>query len=73
MNKNLEVLCTVSESIRIKSGAWDENGVFLYSTLNHIKYCLPNGCVCVGRECLLCCLSLTVFPRLQRLWHCAHA
>ncbi len=21
----------------------DENGVLIYTTLNHIKYCLPNG------------------------------
>lgn len=42
-NKKLEQLCTVHESIRIKSGAWDDNGVFIYTTLNHIKYCLPNG------------------------------
>ena len=27
----------------MKSGAWDENGVFVYSTLSHVKYCLPNG------------------------------
>jgi len=27
----------------VKSGAWDENGVFIYTTLNYIKYCLPNG------------------------------
>ncbi len=44
-NRKLEQLCTVHETIRIKSGAWDENGVFIYSTLNHIKYCLPNGFV----------------------------
>ncbi|KAM1123162.1 hypothetical protein FF1_004564 [Malus domestica] len=24
-------------------GARDDNGVFIYTTLNHIKYCLPNG------------------------------
>lgn len=42
-NKKLDQLCTVHETIRIKSGAWDENGIFIYSTLNHIKYCLPNG------------------------------
>ncbi|CAN6485085.1 unnamed protein product [Victoria cruziana] len=35
--------CTLHETIRVKSGAWDENGVFIYTTLNHIKYCLPNG------------------------------
>ncbi|KAF9010448.1 Coatomer, alpha subunit [Hymenopellis radicata] len=33
----------IHETIRIKSGAWDDAGVFLYSTLNHIKYCLPQG------------------------------
>jgi len=42
-NKKLEQLCTVHETMRIKSGAWDENGVFIYSTPNHIKFCLPNG------------------------------
>ncbi|KAI9124079.1 hypothetical protein K1719_005379 [Acacia pycnantha] len=35
--------CTLHETIRVKSGGWDDNGVFIYTTLNHIKYCLPNG------------------------------
>ncbi|XP_072962023.1 coatomer subunit alpha-1-like [Typha angustifolia] len=42
-NKKLVHRCTLHETIRVKSGAWDENGVFIYTTLNHIKYCLPNG------------------------------
>ncbi len=42
-NKRLVHTCTVHETIRVKSGAWDESGVFIYTTLNHIKYCLPNG------------------------------
>ncbi|KAM7264739.1 hypothetical protein ACFE04_002422 [Oxalis oulophora] len=42
-SKKLVHQCTLHETIRVKSGAWDENGVFIYSTLNHIKYCLPNG------------------------------
>eukprot|EP00276_Gloeochaete_wittrockiana_P011375 CAMPEP_0184649706 /NCGR_PEP_ID=MMETSP0308-20130426/7114_1 /TAXON_ID=38269 /ORGANISM="Gloeochaete witrockiana, Strain SAG 46.84" /LENGTH=1213 /DNA_ID=CAMNT_0027082633 /DNA_START=152 /DNA_END=3793 /DNA_ORIENTATION=- len=42
-NRKLDHLCTVHETIRVKSGAWDDNGVFVYTTLNHIKYCLPNG------------------------------
>eukprot|EP01105_Mastigella_eilhardi_P021820 TRINITY_DN5311_c0_g1_i1.p1 TRINITY_DN5311_c0_g1~~TRINITY_DN5311_c0_g1_i1.p1 ORF type:complete len:1263 (-),score=380.06 TRINITY_DN5311_c0_g1_i1:95-3883(-) len=42
-SKNLEQLATVHEIIRIKSGAWDEHGVFIYSTLSHLKYLLPNG------------------------------
>ncbi|CAI0474600.1 unnamed protein product [Linum tenue] len=42
-NKKLVHQCTLHETIRVKSGAWDDNGVFIYSTLNHFKYCLPNG------------------------------
>ena len=42
-NKKLTHRCTLHETIRVKSGAWDENGVFIYTTLNHVKYCLPNG------------------------------
>lgn len=33
----------IHETIRIKSGAWDDSGIFVYSTLNHIKYALPQG------------------------------
>ncbi|KAL4072497.1 coatomer WD associated region-domain-containing protein [Scleroderma yunnanense] len=42
-NKNFAQSSLVHETIRIKSGAWDDAGVFIYSTLNHIKYCLPQG------------------------------
>uniref|UniRef100_A0A2P2IV55 Coatomer subunit alpha n=2 Tax=Rhizophora mucronata TaxID=61149 RepID=A0A2P2IV55_RHIMU len=42
-NKKLVQQCSLHETIRVKSGAWDDNGVFIYTTLNHIKYCLPNG------------------------------
>eukprot|EP01103_Thecamoeba_quadrilineata_P016357 TRINITY_DN5443_c0_g1_i1.p1 TRINITY_DN5443_c0_g1~~TRINITY_DN5443_c0_g1_i1.p1 ORF type:complete len:1233 (+),score=244.75 TRINITY_DN5443_c0_g1_i1:33-3701(+) len=42
-NRKLEHQCTIHEAIRIKSGHWDESGVFIYNTLNHLKYCLPNG------------------------------
>ncbi|BAT94595.1 hypothetical protein LR48_Vigan588s001900 [Vigna angularis] len=42
-SKKLVHQCTLHETIRVKSGAWDENGVFIYTTLNHVKYCLPNG------------------------------
>eukprot|EP00933_Yihiella_yeosuensis_P037936 TRINITY_DN31926_c0_g1_i1.p1 TRINITY_DN31926_c0_g1~~TRINITY_DN31926_c0_g1_i1.p1 ORF type:complete len:1231 (+),score=309.08 TRINITY_DN31926_c0_g1_i1:52-3744(+) len=41
--KNLEYYHSFHENIRVKSGAWDENGVFVYATLSHVKYCLPNG------------------------------
>lgn len=36
-------LPAVHETIRVKSAAWDDSGVLIYTTLNHIKYCLPNG------------------------------
>ncbi|CAG8443593.1 6189_t:CDS:10 [Acaulospora morrowiae] len=42
-NKTLEQSCLIHETIRIKSGAWDDAGIFVYSTLNHIKYALPQG------------------------------
>jgi len=42
-NRKLGHACTVHETIRVKSGAWDDRGVFIYTTLNHIKYALPNG------------------------------
>ncbi|ESO90102.1 hypothetical protein LOTGIDRAFT_218145 [Lottia gigantea] len=42
-NRKLDNLCTIHENIRVKSGAWDESGVFVYTTSNHIKYALTNG------------------------------
>lgn len=42
-NKDLELITSLHETIRIKSAAWDDSGVLLYSTLNHIKYTLLNG------------------------------
>ncbi|KIV96927.1 hypothetical protein PV10_00740 [Exophiala mesophila] len=43
VNKSLEQVSTLHETIRIKSATWDDSGVLLYSTLNHIKYTLLNG------------------------------
>jgi coatomer subunit alpha len=43
ITRKLEVLCSVQESTRVKSGTWDENGVFVYTTSNHIKYALTAG------------------------------
>ncbi|XP_048728495.1 coatomer subunit alpha-like [Ostrea edulis] len=42
-NRKLESLCTIHENIKLKSGAWDESGVLVYTTSNHIKYALTNG------------------------------
>lgn len=44
-NKIFSQHSLIHETIRIKSGAWDDTGVFIYSTLNHIKYCLAQGYV----------------------------
>ncbi|GAV50250.1 hypothetical protein ZYGR_0U01060 [Zygosaccharomyces rouxii] len=41
--KRLELINSMHETIRIKSACWDETGVLVYSTLNHIKYILLNG------------------------------
>lgn len=35
----------IHEAIRIKSRAWDDAGVFIYPTFNHVKYGLSQGCV----------------------------
>ncbi|EGV65925.1 hypothetical protein CANTEDRAFT_101526 [Yamadazyma tenuis ATCC 10573] len=41
--KDLELVNSLHETIRIKSAAWDDSDVLLYTTLNHIKYTLLNG------------------------------
>jgi coatomer protein complex subunit alpha (xenin) len=43
VNKKFETVMSMHETIRIKSAAWDDTGVLIYSTLNHIKYVLLNG------------------------------
>lgn len=43
VTKSLEQVSTLHETIRIKSATWDDAGILLYSTLNHIKYTLLNG------------------------------
>ena len=42
-NKKLEAIANITENIRVKSAAWDENGILIYTTGHHIKYALPNG------------------------------
>jgi coatomer subunit alpha len=42
-DKELTQICSVTETVRVKSGAWDEHGVFIYTTLNHVKYLLPTA------------------------------
>lgn len=42
-NRKLERLCSLTETSRVKSAAWDDSGVLIYTTSNHIKYALTNG------------------------------
>eukprot|EP00667_Euglena_gracilis_P000339 EG_transcript_339 len=42
-NRKLKSMCSLHENTRIKSAGFDENGILLYTTLNHLKYCLPTG------------------------------
>lgn len=39
----LNILSTIHEQRKIKSAAWDENGVLIYSTPVHVKYALSDG------------------------------
>jgi coatomer protein complex subunit alpha (xenin) len=49
-DRQLQQLCSISDTVRIKSGAWDvsptggtNSNLFIYTTLHHVKYCLPTG------------------------------
>jgi len=42
-DKKLQNSCTVHETMRVKSAAFDANNILIYTTLTHLKYCLPNG------------------------------
>lgn len=49
-DRQFEQSCAFTDSVRIKSGAWDAsptdgtaNEIFVYTTLNHVKYCLATG------------------------------
>lgn len=50
VDKQFEQLCSATDAVRIKSGAWDcspsggtANEIFVYTTVNHVKYCLASG------------------------------
>lgn len=43
-SKQLEQFTTINETVRVKGGCWDGNKpIFVYTTLNHVKYALQNG------------------------------
>jgi coatomer protein complex subunit alpha (xenin) len=37
-DRDLKFLASAHEIVRVKGGAWDDSGVFIFSTLNHIKW-----------------------------------
>ena len=41
--RKLKTVMSMHETIRVKSASWDDTGVLIYSTLNHLKYALLNG------------------------------
>lgn len=43
VNNKMQTISSLHETIRIKGAAWDDSGVLIYSTLNHLKYSLLNG------------------------------
>jgi len=42
-NRNFTQHSLIRETTHIKSDTWDDAGVFIYSMLNHTKYCLLQG------------------------------
>ena len=42
--KQFTQLCSINETVNLKGGCWDDGApIFVYTTLNHVKYVLPNG------------------------------
>lgn len=43
VNRDLKIVASSTEKIRVKDALWEEHGILLYSTLSQIKYLLPSG------------------------------
>eukprot|EP00602_Paraphysomonas_sp_CaronLab_P003921 CAMPEP_0185017118 /NCGR_PEP_ID=MMETSP1103-20130426/76_1 /TAXON_ID=36769 /ORGANISM="Paraphysomonas bandaiensis, Strain Caron Lab Isolate" /LENGTH=1209 /DNA_ID=CAMNT_0027546379 /DNA_START=137 /DNA_END=3767 /DNA_ORIENTATION=- len=42
--KHFEQLCVAAETVNLKGGCWDDSApIFVYTTLNHVKYLLTSG------------------------------
>lgn len=67
------------ETIRVKSAAWDDSGVLVYTTLNHIKYAprpgTPVGALSYGGPVLGAqhCVLTLVAALIQNSCHIAPA
>lgn len=43
LNKNLEIINISKEASKVKTGCFDENNAFIYSTTTHLKYIFLDG------------------------------
>eukprot|EP01138_Halocafeteria_seosinensis_P013421 gb/GECG01013707.1/.p1 GENE.gb/GECG01013707.1/~~gb/GECG01013707.1/.p1 ORF type:complete len:1232 (+),score=158.46 gb/GECG01013707.1/:1-3696(+) len=41
-DKELKQVCSVHETVRVKGAVWDDSGILVYLTANHIKYLIPS-------------------------------
>ena len=48
LTKNFEVLNQLKEAAKVKSGCFDENNTFIYSTSTHLKYVFASECKTTG-------------------------
>jgi coatomer subunit alpha len=79
VTRTLQQVSSLHETIRIKSATWDDSGVLLYSTLNHVKYTLmngDNGIICTQEQTTylvkvkgwnLYCLDRTAKPKIIKI------
>jgi len=43
LNKSFNVLAIINETFKITSAVWNNDGVLIYTTKQHLKYSLTNG------------------------------
>jgi coatomer protein complex subunit alpha (xenin) len=48
LTKTFEVLNQLNEAAKVKSGCFDENNTFIYSTSTHLKYMFASDCKTTG-------------------------
>lgn len=53
--------------MKVKSGVWDDSGTFIYTTLNHIKYCLPEGDYGIGKLTIYLFILIFIHQQLEHL------
>lgn len=58
-DKDLTQISNCTETVRVKGGVFDKNGVFIYATLNHIKYLLP---IERGESGVICSIEAPIYP-----------